>query len=44
MTGGREGGHKQRQFTISIINVTSAQQHNAWGQAESGPASTGSAF
>lgn len=32
MSDRREGGrHKQRQFTISIINVTSAQQHNARG-------------
>lgn len=32
MSDGREGGgYKQRQFTISIINVTSAQQHNARG-------------
>lgn len=45
MSDAREGGrHKQRQFTISIINVTSAQQHNAQGPVESRAASTRSAF
>lgn len=34
VTGGERD--KQRQFMISIINVTSAQQHNAWGLEWSG--------